>query len=182
MQVNNGTGSEIGLVNYSILDSNGALVSANNINISGTSSTYVIEHCLEQGCYQLNMDNSIGANTQLTLTTEGQNVNISSFNETQAGVVYHIEFCIEGPNSVESNLKENNIVLYPNPASDQFTISSLDGSLINDIQIIDQTGRMALRSQGLSAQKEIVDVSNFSAGIYNVLMNGGFSQRLVVTK
>jgi Secretion system C-terminal sorting domain len=182
VQVNNGSGSELGYLAYGILDSSGTAVASNGMSIFGTSSTYVLEHCLEQGCYQLNMDNSIGANTQLTLTTAGQNVNVSTFNETQTGVVYHIEFCIEGPNAVESISKENSIVLYPNPASDQFTVSSLDGSLINDIQIIDQTGRMVLRSQGLSVQKETVDVSNFGSGIYTVLMNGAFSQRVVVTK
>jgi hypothetical protein len=77
----------------------------------------------------------------------------------------------------------NDIQVYPNPASTQLTIDA--GSNWNEVialELYDLSGRVVL-SERLNARTTIVNLSNFSEGIYILKLNGtGVLKKIVVRK
>lgn len=68
-----------------------------------------------------------------------------------------------------SNFLKDDIVLYPNPVKQSFEISSL--SSIKSIEIISNIGQTLMK-----VQTNNIDVSNFSDGIYTVLIRNADNQ------
>lgn len=78
--------------------------------------------------------------------------------------------------TVGNNLK---IVVYPNPASDQLTISSFSGSSSDiAISLIDVVGKEILTTKASSLQETRVDINTVSTGIY-VLVIRNSAQEII---
>ncbi len=69
------------------------------------------------------------------------------------------------PTSVNNNIKDNNISLYPNPTSSNITILS-DNNQIESVEIIDVTGKILLTPQIIHSTEVSVPVDLLQAGIY----------------
>ncbi len=67
----------------------------------------------------------------------------------------------------ENEKEEASVLIYPNPASEHFTISSFTKEIQN-LRIVDLTGKEVLNQKMYNTQKESVDLRNFSPGIYVV--------------
>lgn len=85
------------------------------------------------------------------------------------------------PNSVpETGNKKQEILLYPNPASDGFYLSNLSGKTL--VHIYDVTGKEVLSSE-LSADANFIQAGNLSRGIYFVNLISGdktISKKLII--
>jgi len=85
----------------------------------------------------------------------------------------NFESC-DGINGVENNLLEKQpITLYPNPTKEAFIVSVPEGMRLSKVQLFDLTGRFLLESE-----KEVVDISSLSHGIYCVKIF--FTEGLIV--
>jgi N-acetylneuraminic acid mutarotase len=72
------------------------------------------------------------------------------------------------PNSINEQHKENeNILLFPNPISNQFMISGIEG--IFDITIFDINGKLVIKKN--TPSERYVSVENLNPGIYFILIN-----------
>lgn len=63
------------------------------------------------------------------------------------------------------NENDNKFSVYPNPADDFITISSINNIYISNIQIVDSKGVVVL-SQNINSTRNIVDVKNLKPGSY----------------
>ena len=63
--------------------------------------------------------------------------------------------------------KENNIIIYPNPAVNEFNIAT--EKIINKIQIIDNCGRL-VKTIIPTLNQTSINVSGLSAGVYSVIL------------
>lgn len=80
--------------------------------------------------------------------------------------------------------RENNIIIYPNPASDEFTIASDNYStLISEIEIFDITGRLMLMEKPGSSKTTIL-IDKLKPGFYTCKIFSGdndiFIDKLIV--
>jgi hypothetical protein len=89
-------------------------------------------------------------------------------------------------NSSVSELNYNNKMnVYPNPASNNITVS-MDRTVANisDINIFDITGKLMMNVSGVNASEKNIELSNLNKGIYivNVVLSNGAkaSSRLIV--
>jgi hypothetical protein len=72
--------------------------------------------------------------------------------------------------------KNDNIVIYPNPANDNINI---DVKNYNEIIITDISGKVVMNLDSASTQNNTIDISNLSNGIYFVTIK---SDRQLITK
>lgn len=87
---------------------------------------------------------------------------------------------VTGINNINNN---ENIVIYPNPAIKNITISS--EKKINEIRIIDLQGKQVLRVEKLDTEKCDIDVSKLKEGTYFVRIahdNVIVSKKLIIIK
>ena len=66
---------------------------------------------------------------------------------------------------VGEDKKPDAIRIFPNPAKDRITVRSVTGSEVQNIQIMDGTGRI-LKEKAVGAQETDLDVAVFPAGMY----------------
>lgn len=78
------------------------------------------------------------------------------------------QFCGGITNSINDNVGFNKLILYPNPSSDIWQIE-LDNS-IQHISILDLMGKIVRTIKVDDEMHVKIDVSNFSAGIYAILI------------
>ena len=65
--------------------------------------------------------------------------------------------------------EEFNVIAYPNPSSDEFTIeASRKGA---SVQVYDMVGRLIENRQAISNSVQVG--RNYAAGVYNVIVNQG---------
>lgn len=64
-----------------------------------------------------------------------------------------------------SNIKNNAISIFPNPANDKINITINDKKLISEIEIIDIFGRTINKIKNLKNQS-VIDISNLTKGVY----------------
>src|SRR5690606_12913954 len=77
--------------------------------------------------------------------------------------MYYEEFV---PTVIKEFVAENEILLYPNPASDHLNVK-LNNSQINQISIVDMTGRVVFQTNGIFGATEVsIPVDQLSGGIY----------------
>ncbi len=88
--------------------------------------------------------------------------------------------------SVDSYLADNQLVVYPNPATDQVTISTetLQGfeNLVRFVQIFDMLGREVYKNSNFEKTLSI-DTKNFTSGVYLVKVSGNdkvITKKLVI--
>lgn len=80
------------------------------------------------------------------------------------------------------NLFANNLRMFPNPATDQFTISS-DKNIITAIDIVDTTGKVILKETNLNKKEADLNIANLQSGVYYIrstTTKGINTQKLVV--
>lgn len=65
----------------------------------------------------------------------------------------------------ETDVIDDGLFIYPNPASDKITIQS-ENQPIKNLVILDLSGRMVQRNSNINKNNAIVDVSNLKAGTY----------------
>ena len=77
--------------------------------------------------------------------------------------MYYEEFV---PTVIKEFVAENEILLYPNPASDHLNVK-LNNFQINQISIVDMTGRVVFQTNGIFGATEVsIPVDQLSGGIY----------------
>ena len=75
------------------------------------------------------------------------------------------------------NNSEDDILMFPNPATTEFTISS--SGQLTTVAISDLLGQTVYTSSNINAQKAVVNVSNLSAGVYLVKVNGNTVRKFI---
>ncbi len=85
------------------------------------------------------------------------------------------DFCLEVTNTVVSVNEVNNVtfVVYPNPAQDQFTVSSSE--LIEAVNIYDMVGQLVMSNQNVNAKQFQVN-AGLATGVYTVEMVTSFGK------
>ncbi len=73
--------------------------------------------------------------------------------------------------SIDDHSFINGVIIYPNPTNDVLNIS---GGIIERVEVYDLTGRMLL-----SSPYNVIDVSDLSSGVYQVIVNGNQQFRFV---
>lgn len=86
---------------------------------------------------------------------------------------------ISGPSgmSLDEETNDNNIVVYPNPASTHTSVVSYTNTFIEEVQVVDMTGRVAVQSSSTD-----VDVSSLTPGMYFVRVYGQNEELLSSSK
>jgi hypothetical protein len=82
-----------------------------------------------------------------------------------------------------SNVEQNNIFIYPNPAQNNFTVQ-LSSSTTFDLTITDVLGKNILRQNNILSNTQI-NCKDFSTGIYFLQITNGkniFNKKLIITK
>ncbi len=75
--------------------------------------------------------------------------------------------------SLPENSSLTNLMMYPNPATDQLILKRTQGDLI-DIKILDQTGRLVIETQS-NSEKVSIEINGLTPGIYYVLVKDAAS-------
>lgn len=104
-------------------------------------------------------------------------VTITDVNSCQATYT----FTVGNNTSVDDITANNNLKMFPNPAKDDFTITS-SGDDIRFVEVYSLTGSMVYNWKG-SAQQVDVNLEDFNAGLYIIQMQVGeqsFSSKLIV--
>lgn len=87
---------------------------------------------------------------------------------------------------VDDIVKDNEIAIYPNPASENLTIENKAQSKIQSILIYDALGRIVKQIDDLEPNAQsIIELSNWSNGIYSVVINSGnniFTRKITIIK
>ena len=91
-------------------------------------------------------ENAIGCNTQAEVETACESVSVKSINS------------------------EGEISVFPNPANRQLTISSKDGTSIEEVIIYNQTGQIVLQEKPVN---NIIDISVLQPGMYIIEVVSG---------
>lgn len=68
----------------------------------------------------------------------------------------------------DSHLSHGYAQVYPNPATDQVTITCSE--VISDIAIHDVSGRILINRQSISSESTQLDVSTLPAGVYPTMI------------
>tara|TARA_A100000171_G_C2140315_1_gene154839 strand:+ start:11150 stop:13066 length:1917 start_codon:yes stop_codon:yes gene_type:complete len=88
------------------------------------------------------------------------------------------QLAVEVPLGVEENDLNSGLVLFPNPASDRITISS-ENTPITSLHVVDMLGKQLWMVENLEVQSMNIDVSQFSNGIYFVVVNNQVSKKII---
>jgi hypothetical protein len=76
----------------------------------------------------------------------------------------------------------NDIQVYPNPASTQLTIDAgSNWNIVSALELYDLSGRRVW-SERVNARTTLVNLSNFSEGIYILKMNGTAGRKKIVIR
>lgn len=88
------------------------------------------------------------------------------------------QVAVEAPLGTDDFSLESGISLFPNPASNEITVSSKNAD-ITSLQIVDMLGKTVLRSEGLRIQNTTVNIAQLTSGIYFVVVNNQVSKKIV---
>lgn len=88
------------------------------------------------------------------------------------------QVAVEVPLGVEDNDLNSGLVLFPNPASDVITVSSKNTE-ITSLQVVDMLGKQLWAAENMEVHTTTIDVSQFSNGIYFVVVNNQTSKKII---
>lgn len=96
-------------------------------------------------------------------------------------MVFILKESASTPDGIDA-VEAQQLSVYPNPATDQLTVSS--ASVMQQVSIIDAAGREVYRRADVNSVRTTIDVSSLEAGIYTVrtITDGGEAARRVVIK
>jgi hypothetical protein len=80
--------------------------------------------------------------------------------------------------SVESTILSEGLSIYPNPSSEVINIISTNKN-ITDIYLADITGKLLFTVSNLDTERQTIDVSSLTQGIYFVSINGEVTKKIV---
>jgi hypothetical protein len=105
-----------------------------------------------------------------TYTVVGTDVNNCS-------ATYQYVLNVDACTGLSKNATSENIMVYPNPASDVVNVVLSSGA-ISSIQVVDVTGRLVLSSNG-SGNTAAIDLQSLSNGVYYVKVSTGNSTDMI---
>ncbi len=70
--------------------------------------------------------------------------------------------------TVEKNLTEQNVIVYPNPMNNLLNIRSEQGSILNSVVLYDLTGRVIEQFSNTNTEHYVINTEQLSPGIYLV--------------
>lgn len=183
-------------------NSTGIAIQTKTVNIAAGTQTVTLDMPLPAGTdYQLKVGGNL---VDLYRNNSGSGYpynigNLVSIKTADAGSSYYYYFynwqvqqedCQSNPvavtatvntcTNIKSNSIENSFSIFPNPATDKFTLS-LNENLLNDvttIEIYDALGKLVYTSPISSLQTDIT-VSNIAKGIYTCKISANNQQTLV---
>jgi len=125
------------------------------------------------------------ANTELGVV-DPFNLAAPKFNLTAGSVLNTKSYWDNATGLFVNKAKVNNLTLYPNPAQSEVSvIIPFELTSAVSIQILDITGREVYSKQNVSMEKENINISNLSNGVYIVVAKQAdvkFTQKLFVSK
>jgi len=136
------------------------------------------DFCLNYGCYKYIINDTYGdgiAGAQWNGCNQDGSVFITYNNDTLAQITQanadfgnqeELDFCVVD-NSGINDLLINNIVFFPNPASDFFTVSS-SSEKISSIQVFDMLGKEASFYNAINKGKVTLNIMKLNTGAYLV--------------
>lgn len=117
----------------------------------------------------------------LKASTDNKNRVFFNSKEKGNGPVIELQYS-EIVTNVSTSDKNENLIIYPNPANDKLTVYLRNGSESGTIEIMDQYSKTVV-SKNINAEKNQIDISNLSKGLYLVHFNNGqqqITQKLIV--
>jgi hypothetical protein len=120
---------------------------------------------------------TIGTDCSVTGTTTGTAVITYTAGGTYTTTTVNVISCTTGVQTVSA---QNELTIYPNPASTRLTIHAATG-LVGQVTITNILGQLVFSGHFNSQQAEI-DVSGLPAGVYAAKVNGIDSYHSVVRK
>ena len=116
-----------------------------------------------------------------TFTNEVTNITNGAYHFEASSGTYNARFILQfvARNQGVENASTSEFVMYPNPASDQLILTSVNG-LINTISIFDSFGKVIVQENSNLETTQIINVSNFRSGIYFVEINNIETKKLII--
>ncbi len=154
------------------------------------TTRYEYEHNMEYTTDQLVLpvNPEDGSDTE-SLAQKNNMVTIQKwYTENDAGVLVYVCDYIYTYDLIDSmgvpnhGFAADNMLIYPNPTSDLITITN-NQTIITNIDVMDNTGRVVLRAANINRNETNLDVSNLNSGVYYVRLftsNGPVTQKLIV--
>lgn len=84
---------------------------------------------------------------------------------------------LASPTSINSNQVDRGLRLFPNPSKDKIYIETTSG--LQDIQVLDPTGKKLYNAHGSSQKQHQIDIQEWPKGIYFVIMQGANGKQVV---
>lgn len=179
-------GSSWAPVDKGRLANNSAYSIATNGNVIFAGSYGSVYYSINTGKSWSEIDSgALPYNGSVTaLAVSGNNLLAGVSGNIEAGVwIYNASHIFAGVNKITA--AEDNINIYPNPATSQITIdlTNISGT-IESIAIYDMSGRILTTqnyAEGVRNAVETIDVSNFATGMYLVettTSNGRFCEKV----
>jgi hypothetical protein len=116
-------------------------------------------------------------------TTGAGTVNDTLFLNSQEGCDSTILLTLTVVSGIQENNPTNNVLLYPNPSHSHITISSTNDNPIQDIQIMNLTGKIIKQTLHIVKTETEINISDFSSGLYIVrifLKEGIVSKKITI--
>ncbi|MBW6484085.1 MAG: T9SS type A sorting domain-containing protein [Vicingaceae bacterium] len=129
--------------------------------------------CLAEECYTFVLYDSFGDGfccgfgSGNVLLTEDATSDTLVFDNTFSGDSLIVPFCMGNATvSVTKNKELANLKLYPNPATNQLTITGLDAQNTTTISIIDLTGKTVFYTNLTATPQQQINISQLTNGVY----------------
>ena len=147
------------------------------------NGTYTLPDYVENGEFSAT-DN---CTENLTITQDpiagtilGVGVHIISFETTDnegnsTSCSFELDVLLLGSNDYNFN---EGLTIYPNPSSNLITINS-NSELLTEVIIYDISGKQIYNTSNINSDLKTIDISNFSNGIYFVLVNNQVAKKLI---
>ncbi len=81
---------------------------------------------------------------------------------------YILRLNMQDPSISIAEIGKNKFQVYPNPASSQLTVQTLEGNSNFSVELFDMLGNMVIETASVAATKTTLDVSGLAKGIYVV--------------
>jgi hypothetical protein len=143
-----------------------SLYSANNLLFAGCQGG--ISVTMDDGASWVDMSIGLPAGTIVrAITSDSLNLYIGT-----DSVVYYRPW-VEVISGIQTQVKEDLLFVFPNPATESITIKS--PALIRSYEITNHQGQLVAENKNLSANESTIDIHSLTKGIYfiSIVSNGG---------